>query len=313
MNLPLFFRAAILFCAFTSVVLSQKKIPTPKWKPGYTAFYLIRLKNQRNIETKSALSLPNAPSQSNTDVRAVLQLQIVDAKNSAAGNVRLHTHFVDFRENSGEGTISTPVSDKFIDVTLQRDGQLTQITGLAGLPTEQQVAWREWVAQFSATYLYETRGRKLGDKWSAEEPETAPSPIAQLLWQRKSQYVHDEPCSPVKLDPKGGAQHIAGKETCAVILTTASLIQKSSQQDATPQDYKLRDLRTRGGARGTNETILYISRSNGQLVRATQNANQEMAVQIALVDGTNQVQYDVTASANNSVELVSELTLSPHP
>src|SRR5262249_10439076 len=80
------------FSHFISVVLSQKKIPTPKWKPGYTAFYLVRLKNQRNIETKSALSLPNAPSQSNTDVRAVLQLQIVDAKNSAAGNVRLHTH-----------------------------------------------------------------------------------------------------------------------------------------------------------------------------------------------------------------------------
>src|SRR5262249_34736895 len=209
MNLLLFFRATILFCAFASVVLSQKKIPIPKWKPGYTAFYLVRLKSDRNIKTKSSLSLPNAPSQSNTDIRGVLQLQIVDERNSAPGAVRLHTHFVDFRENSGEGTISAPISDKFVDITLQRDGQLVQITGLSELSAEQQNAWREWAAQFSATYLYETKGRKLGEKWSAEEPETSASPIAQLLWQRKSQYVHDEPCSPVKLDPKGEVQRIA--------------------------------------------------------------------------------------------------------
>jgi len=313
MNLRPFFRAAILLCAFALVAFSQKKIPIPKWKSGYTAFYLVRLKSDRNIKAKSAIFLPNAPSQSNVNVRGVLQLQILDAKNPGTGAVQLHTHFVDFRENSGEGIVITPTSDKFVDVMLQRDGQLLQITGLSELPAEQQNAWREWAAQFSTTYLYETKGRKLGEKWNSEEPETSPSPIAQLLWQRKSQYVDDEPCSPVKLDPKGESQLAASKETCAVILTTASLIQKSSQQDATPQDYKLRDLRTRGGARGTNETILYISKSTGQLVRATQNANQQMAVQIALADGTNQVQYDVTASANISVELVTELTLSPHP
>ena len=313
MNLRLLLRAAILFCAFAPGALSQKKIPIPKWKPGYTAFYLVRLKDDRNIKTKSALSLPDTPSQSNTDTRGVLQVQIAEERNSAPGAVHLHTSFVRFRGDSGAETNVTKTGSQFVDAALQRDGQIMQITGLAELSTEQQETWREWAAQFSTTFLIETQGRKPGDKWSIEEPETSPSPIAQLLWQKKLQYVHDESCSPVKLDPQGESQRATSKEICAVILTTASLVQKSSQQDATPQDYKLRGLRTRGSAKGTNETILYISKSAGQLVRATQNANQEMAVQIALADGTNQVQYEVTASANNSVELVTELTLNPHP
>jgi hypothetical protein len=90
-----------------------------------------------------------------------------------------------------------------------------------------------------------------------------------------------------------------------VILTNAALIQKSSQKDATPSDYKSRGLHTRGTAKGSNETILYISRKTGSLVRSTQEAQQQMDVSIVLTDNSGQLHYTVTAKSHSTVERVS--------
>ncbi len=316
-------RAAFFFIYVTFQASAQKTIPVPAWKPGSTAFYLVHLKTERDIKTKSAFALPQIPNEAKIDVSGILRVEILAANAAGPNEVRFRTHFLYLLSDIGalqrgrkpdQSEVQQISPDnKYIDGTLRPDGQIAQVSGLDQLAPEQQSAWSEWAARFATAFLIETEARKRGAKWNSEQPETSPSPIAGLFWQEKSHYVHDEPCAPVKFDSSREPQRSTTSESCAVILTTASLVQKSSSQDATSQDYKLRGLHTRGTAKGANETILYISRKTGQLIRASQDAKQQMDVQIALAGGTNQLHYTVSASANSTVELVTELPFKLQP
>ena len=99
-------------------------------------------------------------------------------------------------------------------------------------------------------------------------------------------------------------------DTCAVLLTTAKLKQNSSSKDATPQDFKLHELRTTGTAKGTNEIITYVSLKSGLVVRATEDATQFMDVVVAQADGSNRVHFNVDAKSHAEVLLVTETPLN---
>jgi len=101
-------------------------------------------------------------------------------------------------------------------------------------------------------------------------------------------------------------QSSLASEPCAVILVRAKLRQKSPTKDSTPQDYKLNNLKTRGIVSGQNETILYISRSSGLLVRATEDAQQSMDVSIALSDGSNQLRSSLAAKSRSEIVLLPD-------
>jgi hypothetical protein len=126
---------------------------------------------------------------------------------------------------------------------------------------------------------------KPGDKWRTEEQEETPSPIANLVWEKETTYVGNDRCP------------LIPAETCASFLTRATLKQKSSMKDATPEDYRLHELRTSGTAKGTNEIVTYISLKSGLVVRATEETQQSMDVTIAKADGTNGVHYTIEASS----------------
>ncbi|MBS1867590.1 MAG: hypothetical protein JSS69_16880, partial [Acidobacteria bacterium] len=64
--------------------------------------------------------------------------------------------------------------------------------------------------------------------------------------------------------------------------------------------------------KGNNDTILYISRKTGQLIRSVQDAKQRMDVTIALEDGRS-VHYLIKADAHFTVELVTDLPLILQP
>lgn len=83
------------------------------------------------------------------------------------------------------------------------------------------------------------------------------------------------------------------------------LKQESKPKDATPEDFRVRQLRTSGTARGTNKTILYISLETGLVVRASDEADQSMSVTIAKIDGSNRVSYDVQAKSAAEILLVT--------
>jgi len=116
--------------------------------------------------------------------------------------------------------------------------------------------------------------------------------------------VDDEPCgAAIAVSQNDSSRPVGAPETCAAILTTALLRQKSPQKDATPEDYKLHDLRTSGIAKGKNEVITYISLKTGLVVRATEDANQSMSVTVAKADGSNRVHYNIDAQSHLQVRL----------
>jgi hypothetical protein len=91
-----------------------------------------------------------------------------------------------------------------------------------------------------------------------------------------------------------------------VLLTTAKLVQKSSSKDATPEDFKLHQLKTMGTAKGSNELITYISIETGLVVRATEDGTQQMDVVVAKADGSNAVRYNVDARSQLEVLLLTQ-------
>jgi hypothetical protein len=111
--------------------------------------------------------------------------------------------------------------------------------------------------------------------------------------------------------PGGAVTSDAEPETCAVILTTAMLRQASNAKSDTPEDFKLHELRTAGTASGSNRIITYISLTTGLLVRATEEATQQMNVTVAKADASNRVRYDIKAKSRSEVLRVSETALNP--
>jgi hypothetical protein len=152
---------------------------------------------------------------------------------------------------------------------------------------------------------------KFSEKWKSEQAEQADSPIAGLHWARESIYVRDEQCRASQLSIMGDVSASSGpSDTCAVLLTTATLKQKSSSKEATPEDFKRHELRTMGMAKGTNEIITYISLQSGLVVRATEETSQFMDVMVAKADGSNRVHYNVDAKSHSEVLLVTETPLN---
>ena len=148
------------------------------------------------------------------------------------------------------------------------------------------------MAQFAFGWTLTSSGVRAGEKWKSVEVEQTPTPIANLVWERETTYVQDDQC-PILRD-----------EQCAVFLTTATLKQKSNPENTTPEDYQLHQLKTSGTATGNNQTVLYISRKTGLVLRASEDAQQTMDVTIAKVDGSNQVQYLVEVSSRLETVLV---------
>src|SRR5256885_15174909 len=104
---------------------------------------------------------------------------------------------------------------------------------------------------------------KFGEKWKLEQAEHIGAPISGLHWARESMYVRDEPCQASQLSIMGDLSASSGPpDTCAVLLTTATLKQKSSSKDATPEDFKLHELRTMGTAKGAAEIDRKSTRLN---------------------------------------------------
>jgi hypothetical protein len=308
---------------------ADRVVLSPKLIVGQSIHYQIGYRSTTNTNTESGVAAPMAPTggQSNAsflllvevqDLRvdsgrtaARLRSQIVEREvvtlNAAASGAQARTNGTE-KPNAGKSA----KREKIVAFTLHGDGQVTDIEGLDRLPAEEQAAWQEWVARFGGGGSFPEKGIKPGEKWKGEEPISG-ALLSGLSWEKESEYVNDAPCGAMKITPQGDLAALEqAQEKCAVILTTAILKQKSSQKDATPEDYRLHDLRTMGNAKGRNETITYISVKTGLVVRATEDANQSMNVIVAKTDGSNRVHYMIDAESHAQVMLLAE-TSANHP
>lgn len=311
----------------TAIAISrdQRADLLPRLQPGQTLTYLIRFRSDKNVKTESNLVIPLAPASSKVDTRGLLRIQILDLQ-EVGGRLKVHARS-DFLGNDTGEPASKNASQKKeplqgslkpegnpVEFTISPGGFAEKVTGLDALTLEQQQIWQEWLARFTMAWALPSPSAKIGDKWKTEQPEPAASPIAVLSWARDSSYVRDEPCDPAQLSITGEVTPPNGSTgTCAVLLTTAKLVQKSSPKDATPEDFKLHQLKTMGAAKGSNEIISYISLSTGLVVRATEDATQQMDVVVAKADGSSGVRYSVDAKSQLEVLLLTQAPQTPSP
>jgi len=272
---------------------------------GQTFFYHIDFSSSRDVKTESRVASPQLPAAASVSASGLLQVEITEV--TAAG-FRLRTYYSERQSTSSSPqSVAVATADKPVEVFVAANGSASQIKGFDQLSPAQQFAWNDWLGRFTSSLAFPKGGVTAGRKWEAAEPETAPSPIAGLTWTKKYHYVRDEPCGLYDQSASANSTKSAtSSQLCAIVLVRATLHQKSSPKSATPEDYKLRDLKTRGIATGQNETILYISRSTGLLIRSTEDAQQFMDAIVALTDGTNQVHYSLNAKSHSQIFLVPD-------
>jgi hypothetical protein len=306
------FVAVLAFLAATAPSsFSQRLRLTPHLKAGQILLYRIDFRNSRNMRTESRVASPQLPPSSNVNASGLLQVEVVD---SGAAGLQLKTYYSERNSSAPSGQLpgsqvsESAAPDKLVEVSIASNGSATQIKGLDQLSPAQQFAWNDWLGRFTSAMTFPKPGIHAGQKWETSEPETNPSPIAALSWMKKYQYVRDEPCT-VELDPaktSPAKSSTDSMQSCAVIFIQSILRQKSSPKDSAPDDYKLRNLKTRGTAAGRNETILYFSRATGLLVRSTEDAQQSMDVLVALADNSNAVHYTLDAKSHSEIHLLPD-------
>jgi hypothetical protein len=265
---------------------------------GYT--YQVRYQSEKKIKTESAVAAPMAPEGGRTDTQRLLRMEVLGEKGAGrTAELRLRLRLTPPEE---------PENEKRAELTLHGDGRVSDQQGMDTFSTEDQETIRAWTAQFGMAGVFPAAGVKQGERWKAEEP-VAGAALAGLVWEKEFTYVRDDACP---VDSQGSERGKNGKsgnpqQMCAVILTTETLKQKSSAKHATPDDFKTRELRTAGTARGTNEIVSYITLDNGLLVRGTEEAQQAMDVEVALADRGNRVHYNVDARSHTEVLMVADV------
>lgn len=296
----------------------------PKLHAGQAISYHIRFRADKAVATQSRVVMPVSPTPLQIDMLASLRMEILGVE-SSGNKVLIHARTLFEALHPGEvaGGSRKPTEPgnsppgesrkKIIEFTILAEGQLADVKGDDTLLPEERQVWAEWISLFAMSAVFPEEGVMQGEKWESEETVKEAAPIAGLSWRRRSTYVQNEPC---ESEPTEGTDvaHKAGEdpETCAVIVTSATLRQKSSKKDATPEDFKRHDLRTMGTARGTNQVIAYISLKTGVMMRATQEANQSMDVILAKADGSNRVHYKMDAKSNSEVLFVQDMPEIDH-
>ena len=311
------------FLAAATLCAGDKHINLlPKLQSRQTITYLIRFQSDKTVRTESNVVAPMAPNAAQIDAHGLLRVEILDVQPSG-NKAAIHARGQFLTLDSGVW-VKSPADKKpdwdrqrveaygnSIEFTISSDGSVNSVKGLNSLFPEQQQAWQQWVARFALAWTLPANGMKFGEKWKSLQAEQAGAPIAGLHWARESKYVKDEPCQASQLSIMGDVSPSGGPpDTCAVLLTTAKLKQKSSAKDATPDEFKLHELRTMGTANGTSEIITYISLKSGLVVRATEETSQFMDVLVAKADGSNRVHYNVNAKGHAEVLLVTETPLN---
>jgi hypothetical protein len=256
----------------------------PRLHNGESLRYESHARIHRDVKTKSNVATMLEPKPLEADISIGLQLSVQEIR--LVGKRPMMAGETDLGLTGQAGAGNSAAKSPKVSFTIGEAGEVTRADGLEELAPEQRLAWQFWIAQFAFGWTLPASGVKPGEKWKSEEVEKTPMPIARLVWERETTYVQNDKCP------------ILPAEQCAVFLTKATLKQKSNPENAAPEDYKLRELTTSGVAKGTNQTVRYISLKRGLLVRATEDVQQYLDVTIAKADGSNQVQYTINVSSH---------------
>ena len=295
----------------------------PRVQAGQVFEYEVSYHSEKHVKTETPAFLSTPPRSGNLDVDAVIRFEVLGVRPQGE-RAAIHARTV-FRILGDAGRIKSPQpapssnqtngeqrDTKFVELEILPEGRVETVKGLDQLPPDQQEVWQEWLSRFLLAAALPSGGVRVQQKWNSIEPETSPSPIGGLQWVRESIYAENQPCQSVEIAvTRQLATGETETQTCAVILTTAALRQQSKPNNATSEEFKVHELRTTGSANGKNHIVSYVSTKTGMLVRATEEATQQMDVTVAKSDGSNRVHYEVKARSQSEVLLVKATRPAP--
>ncbi len=275
---------ALLFAAPIICFAQQSQVLAPIVRPGQTLEYSVEGRLQRSTKTESRVNSILEPRMEKLAFASTLHVRIIDVHVEDAQ--RAITATAEFLPTGTLSTRETPPAKNPITFTMASNGQLTRMEGLENLNESQQLAWQFWITRFGFGATIPADKTKVGEKWKSEEPVPAGSPIAGLSWDRSTTNGQNTQCPTRKT------------ETCSVFFTTADLKHKGSLKDTTPEEYRIKGLRTSGTANGVNEIYTSISVSSGLVMRASEDIKQSMDVTVVKPDAANGVRYTIDVTSH---------------
>jgi hypothetical protein len=324
-GLPLPFVVSVIAVCF-SMHASERHARVdlyPRVQVGQTFEYELSYHSEKHVKTETPAFLSAPPHSGKMDIAALIRFEVLGVQPQGE-RAAIHARTV-FRILGEAGHIKSsrlaPSSNqtreeesdtKFVELKILPEGRVEEVKGLDQLTPDQQEAWQELLSRFLLAATLPPGGVRVQQKWNSIEPENSPSPIGGLQWLRESTYAENQPCRSIEIAATGqNSTGEADTQTCAVILTTAALRQQSKPSNATPEEFKIHELRTTGTANGKNRIVSYVSTKTGLLVRATEEATQQMDVIVAKSDGSNRVHYEVKARSQSEVLLIKETRPAP--
>jgi len=193
--------------------------------------------------------------------------------------------------------------DGVVEFTLLQDGRADALHGLDALSTDEQAIWRQWIAQFALGWTFPAKGVKPGEKWKKEEPVVGAA-LTKLVWEKQLEYVREAPCPAGDNGDADGGAAAKSSGQCAMVVTTSTMKQQGSHDDATPDDYKLHQLKTSGVAQGKTDVLTFISLKTGFLERANEDSAQTLDIVVAKADESNKTHLSVAATSHTEVVLI---------
>jgi len=301
-------RSRLVLSNFKSQISNPVSVPpaqnrihlAPKLVPGQSLRYQIDARTLTTSRSSGRIEDPQGPSNSEVNLTAVVRLEILASSPGAPLRIR----------STYEKSSATATSDSYdpslavlqeqyrkmegrsFEFSLDAQGKAANFSGLDGMfPDEKSTAAaREWFSQLATGVELPREGILLGQSWSSERTNVAGMPLLGLTWRTESTYLRDEPCAPA--------------DTCAVIRTRLSVTQRPLR-DATPDEYRRRNMRTSGKLSSSGESLSYISLRTGWLVRVSQTSSEETDIVLLATDGGSQLRI------NARVESTTHITLLP--
>ena len=292
--------AGVALCLVAAIDSSadQRVALIPRLHAGQALHYQIHGRVQRDVTTESRVTSMAKPTDLKENISFELQITIKEIRMQNGRPVIVAR--AEFELPSDAAGKNAPATNPKVEFTIDGAGQVQKVEGMDNLEPEQRMVWQFWIARFAYGWTLPADGVKPGQTWRNEEPERNSGPIANLVWDQQTTYGQNDKCA------------TAPTEKCAVFLTTARLKQRSSPKDATPEEYKLRELKTSGTTSGTNEIFTSISLRSGLVLRATEDGRQSMDVEIAKIDKSNAVHYKLDVTSRFEMVMVPDGSISKH-
>ncbi len=294
---------------------------TPKFVPGEVLRYRIESRTTTTGKTITPIVNPEGGSQSTQAIHMVVRLDTLGV--APTGKVRLRATYEKSSAESESDALdlsASSLADQYnrfegrsVELTMEPDGQFTDLRDVGGAPTGQPAAGQPGddpvlalLQGLSLGGVLPAEGVAVGQKWTSEQPIVG-ALLSGLIRRTESSYLRNEPCGSSAGSKAPASQSGVRPDDCAVILTRFEILRRgSTHSDATPDDYRRNGLRTSGTWTGSGESLDSISLSTDLLISSTHTSTQEMDYQITSASIGSSIHHVGKVQTQSEITLVAD-------